>query len=246
MDNLQKEYLELLKSQHFDKEELDYDILDKHISVLSKSTVFSGSAVSIFDMYKKCHVYESSYHKELFKNSNGEYTSVQIHPDDYEQVLKNGIAAMKHIFMHNKYTKYSKLIRECRTLINGKYKRITEQIQILEIDKRGNIWLSLSIVDISLNQSPFSKVNSQLVNFKTGDIFSPLDKYFDKDTILSQREIEILKWIERGKLSKEIAEYLNISIHTVNTHRQRILEKLNVNNSIEAIKYAQTLGLLDT
>lgn len=245
MDNLQKEYVNLLNAQQFNEEELDYNILNKHISFLSESIVFSGSALSIFDMHKQCHVYESSYHKELFKDSNGEYIGVKIHPDDYEQVLKNGIAAMKHIFMHNKYTKYSKLIREYRTLIKGNYKRITEQIQILEIDKRGNIWLSLSIVDVSLNQSPFSKVCSQLVNFKTGDMFSPLDEYFDKDVVLSQREIEILKWIEKGKLSKEIAEYLSISVHTVNTHRQRILEKLNVNNSIEAIKYAQTLGLLD-
>ena len=45
--------------------------------------------------------------------------------------------------------------------------------------------------------------------------------------------------------SKEIADELHISIHTVNTHRQRILAKLGVDNSLEAVKYAWILGILD-
>ena len=52
-------------------------------------------------------------------------------------------------------------------------------------------------------------------------------------------------YIEQGKLSKEIADKLHISVHTVNTHRQRILKKLKVDNSIEAIKYARILGSFD-
>ncbi|MDR1880928.1 MAG: LuxR C-terminal-related transcriptional regulator, partial [Tannerellaceae bacterium] len=43
---------------------------------------------------------------------------------------------------------------------------------------------------------------------------------------------------------KEISNQLCISVHTVNTHRQRILEKLDVDNSLEAVKYASALGLL--
>ena len=38
---------------------------------------------------------------------------------------------------------------------------------------------------------------------------------------------------------------LSISVHTVNTHRQRILEKLKAGNSLEAVRYASELGLLD-
>ncbi|MDO5571308.1 MAG: helix-turn-helix domain-containing protein [Bacteroidales bacterium] len=62
--------------------------------------------------------------------------------------------------------------------------------------------------------------------------------------LLSLREKEILKLIEKGKLSKEIAQNLSISINTVNRHRQNILAKLRVQNSIEACKIAGLLNMI--
>ncbi len=152
MNNLQKQYFELLASQQFQEEELDYSVLDRHIAALNSSNIFSGSALSIFDLYRREHVYESEYHKKLFMDPQGEYAGVQIHPEDYMQVTKNGVAGMRHVFMHkkqNRYVKSNKLIREYRVLIHGVYKRITEEMQILEMDNRGNVWLVLSIVNIS-------------------------------------------------------------------------------------------------
>ena len=56
--------------------------------------------------------------------------------------------------------------------------------------------------------------------------------------------IEILRLIQKGLFSKEIADKLCISIHTVNIHRQNLLRKLGVQNSIEAIRLGQESGLL--
>ena len=53
-----------------------------------------------------------------------------------------------------------------------------------------------------------------------------------------------VKLIDEGKLSKEIANYLSISINTVNRHRQNIFEKLNVDHAIEACKVARVMGLI--
>jgi DNA-binding NarL/FixJ family response regulator len=61
---------------------------------------------------------------------------------------------------------------------------------------------------------------------------------------LSALKKQILSLIKEGFISKEIAEKLFLSIHTVNTHRQRILEKLNADSSIDAIRYASILNLL--
>ncbi len=63
--------------------------------------------------------------------------------------------------------------------------------------------------------------------------------------LLTAREKEILGLIAKGLISKQIADQLYISVHTVNTHRQRIIEKLNVSNTFEALTYAANQGLLD-
>lgn len=245
MNTLEKEYHILLNHQRFDKDDMDVGILQKNIDKLSTSTFLRGCALSIFDVYKQKHVYESEYHKELFKEPNKVYSEVKIHPDDSEALLKNGIATFRHLFSNNTNAQFNKLIREYRALVKGEYKRITEQIQILEFDKIGNIWLSLSIVDIAPNQALPYIVNSKIVNFKTGEVFSPVDRYFNQKRILSVREIEIIKLIALGMLSKEISEKLHISVNTVNTHRQNILKKFDVDTSIEAIRYAENLGLIE-
>ncbi len=61
----------------------------------------------------------------------------------------------------------------------------------------------------------------------------------DKSKIeLTNREIEIIKLICDGLLSKEVANKLEISVRTVETHKKNIFEKLEINNSIELLKYA--------
>ncbi len=63
------------------------------------------------------------------------------------------------------------------------------------------------------------------------------------DAILSRRERQILLLIESGLSSREIAERLCISVHTVSRHRQEILSKLQVKNSHEACRLAKSMGL---
>lgn len=138
-----------------------------------------------------------------------------------------------------------KLINEYRILnAQNQYIRLVEQHQILELDKKGQVWLLMSIVDISPNQETFEGINSQFFNFRTGQII-PLEPAQKAQIELTKREVEILKLVKGGFLSKEISNRLSISVHTVNTHRQRLLEKLGANNSIEAIMFASKLGLLD-
>lgn len=62
--------------------------------------------------------------------------------------------------------------------------------------------------------------------------------------ILSPRERQILALIDSGMKSREIAEHLSISTHTVSRHRQEILSKLQVKNSIEACRLARSMQML--
>ena len=60
---------------------------------------------------------------------------------------------------------------------------------------------------------------------------------------LSEREAEILQMISEGKSSKDIASSLAISVKTVETHRQHIMQKVGVHNVAALTKYAIREGL---
>ncbi len=237
-NKLNNEYSGLMQSQQIDGQSLNYDLLQHHIEKFSQSGVSQNQAVTIYDNFRFEHVYVSEYHKRLF--GNGE---IKVHPDDLDDVMRNAIATLKHVFA-NKNFEHLKMVREYRAKIGDRYRRVTETLQVLDSDNNGNIWLVLCILEISPNQLPPYPVNYQIINTTTGEVFSPLVKYLQNESILTRRELEILTLIAQGKLSKEISELLHISVNTVNTHRQRILEKLNVDNSHEAVRCAMLLGLI--
>ncbi|MBC3541624.1 LuxR C-terminal-related transcriptional regulator [Rufibacter sediminis] len=60
---------------------------------------------------------------------------------------------------------------------------------------------------------------------------------------LSKRETEILTWVCRGYSSKAIAEKLFLSIHTVNTHRRNIQNRLGTSNVADLVVLAKEAGL---
>ena len=63
-------------------------------------------------------------------------------------------------------------------------------------------------------------------------------------SILSRREKQVLTLIDSGKRSYEIADILSISKNTVSRHRQQILAKLQVKNSMEACRIAKTMKII--
>ncbi len=62
---------------------------------------------------------------------------------------------------------------------------------------------------------------------------------------LSTRELEIIKMVGEGKVNKEIAHELNLSVRTVEFHRSRIMRKLNIDRFADLIKWALYLGLIE-
>jgi two-component system, NarL family, response regulator NreC len=63
--------------------------------------------------------------------------------------------------------------------------------------------------------------------------------------MLSSREREVLQMLAEGKTNKEIAVTLNLSVYTVDAHRGRIMEKLNVHSINELVRFAVRNGLVD-
>jgi DNA-binding CsgD family transcriptional regulator len=61
---------------------------------------------------------------------------------------------------------------------------------------------------------------------------------------LSDRETDVLKEIVRGRSNKEIADVLNISIHTVMSHRKNIMQKTGIKSQAGLTVYALTNNIL--
>lgn len=66
----------------------------------------------------------------------------------------------------------------------------------------------------------------------------------DSYDLLTDREREILQLVAEGKTNKEIANVLNVSPYTIDTHRAHILQKLNLHSGPELILYAVRKGLI--
>lgn len=120
----------------------------------------------------------------------------------------------------------------------GVYLPVVHRMFYVAGHSNGHVWLALCLYNLSIG----APTKNFIVNSVNGQVLD-LNVQSD-DPILSGREIEILRLIDKGMRSKEISSVLSISIHTVNRHRQNILEKLRVSNSIEACSIAKRLKLL--
>ncbi len=55
---------------------------------------------------------------------------------------------------------------------------------------------------------------------------------------MTDREKEVLQLLAEGRSNKDVAQLLNLSVYTVETHRTRIMQKLNLHNTAELVLYA--------
>ena len=93
-----------------------------------------------------------------------------------------------------------------------------------------------------LKDRPF--VKTILQNIELGDDEGKNQAFAQARSVISQRELGVLKLIAQGMSNQEIAEKLFISLHTVKTHARRINSKLAVKSRTQAIIKAREIGLI--
>ena len=157
-----------------------------------------------------------------------------VHPDDLEVVRRIDKKVWEFLDTLPEEEKLTyKYIYEMRILDRGKYVRMIYQTRLLAF--KDDNFLAMGMIDLAPEQSANTSVRFQIKNCLTDEVV-PFTIETATDVLLTPREREILALAKEGMFSKEISEKLNISIHTVNRHRQNILEKLQVDNIIEAIR----------
>ena len=157
-----------------------------------------------------------------------------VHPDDLEVVRRIDKKVWEFLDTLPEEEKLTyKYIYEMRVLDRGKYVRMIYQTRLLAF--KDDNFLAMGMIDLAPEQSANTSVRFQIKNCLTDEVV-PFTIESATDVLLTPREREVLALAKEGMFSKEISEKLNISIHTVNRHRQNILEKLQVDNIIEAIR----------
>lgn len=258
MDILRKELTAFYESQLLNDEWLDYSLLDDCkrrmavvVGVERDCRVITDAACDC------CYIWGGNfagliglgtgggdYYAEADSSDEDEIYN-RIHPEDLVDKRMLEYEFFKYVDAlpagekpHYEATSHLR-IRDRR----GQYVYVDNSTRVLRLSPGGKVWLILCCYALSPIQEPLSGIAPRIVDGCTGQVIE-LQLTERRAHILTEREKEILNLIREGQLSKQIAATLGISVHTVNRHRQNILEKLSVGNSIEAITAATLMNLL--
>ncbi len=254
MDILRKELNSIYEAQNLPSEVLDTDVVAtalKHIGVCAN---IDGDCCVITDASSDtCWVFSSRFghllgiSPEMIKVDSSDEDEIynNMHPEDLvdKRMLEYEFFKFVDALPPEKKLEYK---ATCRIRIKdkiGKYVLVANSTQILQLSPAGKIWLILCRYDFVDNKTDNHGISPRIVNSLTGECNTP-DFSERRTHILTDREKEVLRLIQAGKPSKQIADILGISIHTVSRHRQNILDKLSVGNSVEAITAATAMNLM--
>jgi DNA-binding CsgD family transcriptional regulator len=221
---------------------LDIEIYKKTASIYAQ---LENSVAVLSDMqFNKSYVYSSKTAVELglnFKEAPTIIDSIweeeilkKIHPDDKLKKYIHELRFFKLLEAVNMEQRadYSVLSRIRMKDQNKVYRYVQHRMFYFYSPYNSELRFALCLYNIALNKPQQLPSDFLIINSAKGEVVVE-DKLVYKN-ILSQRELEVLKYVGEGFTSKEIANSLSISINTVNRHRQNILEKLKVKNSIQA------------
>ena len=76
------------------------------------------------------------------------------------------------------------------------------------------------------------------------DVYVAKKKTTEVTSEFTEREKEVILLCSEGLICKEVADRLKMSIHTVNTHKKNIFQKLGINNTMEMVQYALKHGII--
>ena len=253
IQSLQNRLNRLLDSNSPSSEQTDYSILNYHMRLLGQLALVENSSMTIYDILQRKYVFVRNRFRELIDYD--EIAAAEegyafffrlMHPDDVLFVLDTTIRSIEHMIrVPPAERKDYKTVFEFRLRNReGRYIRFIQQLVNLELDLAGNMWLILILMDVNPNQQGGKQMLRSTMNMKSGKVVPFSEEIEEKQSQLTKREIEILGLLARGMVSKEIADELFISVNTVNNHRQRIIEKMDVANTSEALNYAMRVGII--
>jgi DNA-binding CsgD family transcriptional regulator len=186
-----------------------------------------GGLDLVFDNYEKKHF--RLFNEEIF-------------PDRLK--ILSGIPPVEHpnyVFSYNFQYRNKK----------GEMINLLQRNCFVKSDEQGNPLLSFGVISnvnhyLSVNPviQVVEKIGEDGVLDEVNTIFKK-SYYLNKEQqLFTKRELELLRWMSEGLSSKELADKLFISEHTIIAHKRNMMQKLNASNITELVSFALKNQLL--
>ena len=252
------DYIKETREQDFDPSLLKIEGLEKFFGFSKEiNTIFQHSIPSIYLLdyttgkyviFSQNIEYYYRHKKTKFEDGGIDFTIAQYHKDDLrlynKSIFPDRVKFLENIppAEHAKYVfSYNYRLKNQQ----GKYCSLLQRNTFIRSDANGKPLLSLGmVINVDHYKNPNTAV--QLIekisgNDYAGEAQTILKKtYFlnDEDTLITKREKEVLKYLADGLSSKQIADKVFLSEHTVIVHRKNMMAKTNSGNIAESVSWA--------
>lgn len=256
MRNYPKAYSEVLKSGFVPEDTVKKHI--RHQITIDKLLPDSASFFYIVNLNTlryhfigKQQKSISGYTNDVFLDNGFDFFLKCVHPDEVDVLVGQAFSDLTELIAETAEEEKKKLQLQFNYRFqrkNGEFVNLSERVYVLEVDDagRGALMLGNVVLLESTDNLPL-KWSAKLIrkNNISRTIFSksssPINSVLND---ITARELDILRNLAIGKTSKEIAKELNISHHTVDTHRRKLLKKLECRTVVELAQVAFQNALL--
>ncbi|PSR55415.1 hypothetical protein AHMF7605_18845 [Adhaeribacter arboris] len=249
------ELLQKWQTKSYDDVRINYDDFIQSNPILQKFLNLGACLTWILDVRTMQYTFISNNVKQIlgyevrhFLKQGAPFMAHIMHPGDLPKTLKLLTLIWDFLLAlpvpeRQKY-KFNGDYRIIKP--DGSLVRILAQHTILQLDRKGNITHLLGTGSDITHWKKTDDVIASVVCTEDDTCFfcSSDDDCLKPQALLSKREREIIKLIAEGYNSKYIADKLFISFHTVNTHRQNIIEKTHTKSVTGLIQFAVCHGLI--
>jgi len=235
--------------------------LDNNFIVVSKppnlgehEKYFPETFYYIADMLEERFVYLSESVESIFgiakeageKMHAAQFMGQITHPEDLPAVLEISEKFFSFIETQSKEKLADiKMLRSFRLKnLKGEYKKIIDHVSVLEVNQNQRVTKFFGAISLAPMVSDFDITSAIILDTTNGKELSSFNlKNEAAQAVLTKREIQIMRLLAVGFKNREVAEKLDISILTVQTHRKHIMSKLNLSSPIDIVWKALEFNL---
>lgn len=256
MDIYRKELNDIYARQRLHEETLPSEILQRVVESARTFAALTGAYAVVTDIAtdrsytapgiigRAFGLLPSEMTPAEVNSSDEDFLYARMHPSDLVdlRMLEHRFLAETHSATREyKMTRRATADVRMRSADRSSWVRVAKSTQVAALSPGGAIWLMLCCYEAAASAAVTT--SPRIADLLTAEV-RMLSLTKEREGLLSDREKEVLLLIRAGKLSKEIAHELQISPNTVSRHRQNILHKLSVDNSMEAVNAAIAMGLI--